>query len=177
MCPKWTASVTLCRKSLGRTILCPLKILPSILVNSSLWFQYSNACLGDNFQLSGQPSCTSCIITLIWGSACVAVLISSTLLLLIRLFDTTICTSKSMPADNCRYLSDKNFYAIVSAIGMSFPGMCVRIRSYAWSCSSILCNLDVQVSYHELRLKVCDLCGPGCLYHTGYDGISYSRAG
>ena len=60
MCPKWTASVTLCRKSLGRTILCPLKILPPILVNSSLWFQYSNACLGDNFQLFGQPPCTSC---------------------------------------------------------------------------------------------------------------------
>ena len=34
----------------------------------------------------------------------------------------------------------------------------------------------VQVSYHELRLKVCDLCGPGRIYHTGYGGISYSRA-
>lgn len=152
MCPKWTASVTLCRKSLGRTILCPLKILPSILVNSSLWFQYSNACLGDNFQLFGQPSCTSCVTTLIWGSACVADVTSSILLLLFRLFYTTMCTCKPMPADNCGYVSGKNCYDSISAIGMSFPGMCI------W-------------------LKVCDLCGSRGLYHTGYVGISYSRAG
>ena len=70
------------------------------------------------------------------------VLTSSIFLLLIRLFDATctLCTSKPIPADRCGDISDKNSSDSVSAIGMSFQGMCVRVKSCAWSSCIILCN-------------------------------------